>query len=129
MDQLREVLQKIAEQATISDADRESLLCVLPRTAQECSTYSALVTDVLLDALRDSGAELRPILDWLRAMFEARRFRAMHLYLTASYLAAGLTPPPLYIAFTLDEARLALLMRETLLDFEEYFQEDNHAQR
>lgn len=129
MERLREVLQKVAEQTALSDGDRAYLMRIMPRTAEECSTYSALVTDVLLDALHDSGAELRAILDWLRAMFEVRRFHAMHLYLTVSYLAAGLTLPPLYPAFALDEARLALLMRETLLDFEEYLQEDNHVQQ
>lgn len=127
MEQLREVLQAIAEQITISDEDKAFLLHVMPRTAEECSAYSALVTNVLLDALHNSGVRLRAILDWLRGAFEARRFQAMHLYLTACYLAVGLTPPPFYSAFALDEARLALLMRETLADFEDYLQEDDHV--
>jgi len=117
---LKKVFQKLTGMELLMDSECDLLLESMPKTEEECATYSIVITNTLLEVARKDGMDLNTMLLWMHRACEDEQYRAMHLYLTMNYLSLGLTPPPFFLEFALKEALLEQLMKAMLKDTAEY---------
>lgn len=121
---LKSVLDSLAEVELIPLSDRKLILIGMPQTEEDCRLYSQYVMTKLFRNLvfieANEAFDLCDTYVLLKSRYEDRQYRAVQILFMLYFLSVGISIPPLFVEFALDERLLDMLLRELLACMDEY---------